>query len=214
MATERTRKKIVDAFMALAETHRYDDITLTAVAERASVDLATLRGAYDSKLAMIEDFARRIDLAVLKDGDEDMGEEPARDRLFDVIMRRFDALAPYKSALKSLLRSARRDPVLAVSLNRISVVSQNWMLSAAGIETGGWLGLAKVQGLVIAYGRVFQVWLKDEDPGMARTMSALDRELRRGENLLQRLDGFLGMFPAPWRARERSEEAPKADASA
>ena len=39
-----------------------------------------------------------------------MAEEPPRERLFDVLMRRLEALAPHKAAIRSLLRSARRHP--------------------------------------------------------------------------------------------------------
>ena len=206
MVTERTRKKIVDKFMELAGETPWDDITMAAVAEHAGVDLATLRDAFDTKLTILEDFARRIDMAVLKSGDDD-ADEGARDRLFDVIMRRFDALAPYKAALKSLTRAARRDPVLAISFGRIASVSQAWMLTAAGIESGGLLGFAKVQGLMVAYGRVFRVWLKDDDPGLARTMSALDRELRRGETILTRVSGFM----APFAGKRRRTPEPAED---
>ena len=62
-----------------------------------------------------------------------MAEEPARERLFDVLMRRLEALAPYKEAVHSLLRSARRNPGLALALNAMAVRSQQWMLEAAGI---------------------------------------------------------------------------------
>lgn len=215
MVSERTRKKIVDAFMALAEERRWPDITLSAIAERADVDLTQLRGAYDTRIAIVEDFARRIDLAVLKGDGDDMSDETARERLFDVLMRRFDALAPHKRALRSLSDSARRDPALALALSRISAVSQNWMLTAAGIDSGGVFGLIKVQGLVLAYMRVFRVWLGDEDPGLAKTMSALDRELRRGERVLTRLSGLRGPFRRSRRQapRETGATAGPADAT-
>lgn len=211
MANERTRKKIVDAFMALARERGWNDITLTAIAERADVDLAVLRDAYDGRLAILEDFARRIDVAVLKGDDADMADETARERLFDVLMRRFDALGPHKSALRSLTASARRDPMLTIALGRIATVSQSWMLAAAGIESAGLFRLVAINGLVVAYARAFRVWLRDDDPGLARTMSALDRELRRGEAVLGRLNRVL------CRTRRRPasmvDDAPQTDAA-
>ena len=50
--------------------------------------------------------SRSIDRQVLAGGDADMAEEPPRERLFDVLMRRLEALAPHKAAVRSLLRSA------------------------------------------------------------------------------------------------------------
>ena len=64
-----------------------------------------------------------------------MAEEPPRERLFDVLMRRLEALAPYKDAVRSLMRSARRNPGLALALNGMALRSQRWMLTAAGIGT-------------------------------------------------------------------------------
>ena len=188
MATDRNRKKIIDAFMSLAETRDFEETSLVAIAEEAKVDLATLRDAYDGKLAILADFFRRIDMEVLKGEEEGAADETPRDRLFDVVMRRFDALAPYKGALSSLGHSARRDPFLTMALARLSSVSQNWMLTGAGIDTSGLYGLAKVNGMVLTYAKVFRTWLKDDDPGLARTMSVLDKELRRGEKVVSRLD--------------------------
>ena len=37
----------------------------------------------------------------------------------------------------------------------------------------------------MVYASVFGVWLEDDDPGLARTMAALDRRLRRGERTLR-----------------------------
>ena len=53
---------------------------------------------------------------------------PARERLFDVLMRRLEIMAPYRDAVRSLLRSARSNPPLALALNGLAVRSQQWML--------------------------------------------------------------------------------------
>ncbi|MGH9810464.1 MAG: hypothetical protein ACRD9W_24995, partial [Terriglobia bacterium] len=63
--------------------------------------------------------------------------------------------------------------------------SQHWMLQAAGIGTEGPLGGLRVSGLAVIYASVFRIWLDDEDPGLARTMAALDRRLRRGESAVR-----------------------------
>ncbi|MEZ5841935.1 MAG: TetR/AcrR family transcriptional regulator [Hyphomicrobiales bacterium] len=219
MATEKTRKKIVDSFMALAATKSWDEMTLPVVADAAGVDLATLRDAYDGRLKIVEDFARRIDTAVLKEGADDMAGEPARDRLFDVLMTRLDHLAPYRDALRNLMRAARRDPMLAASFNRIAVVSQGWMLAAAGIDASGTGGLVKVQGLAVGFARVVAVWLDEEDPDLPKTMAALDRELTRGERALRAVDRIACLVPDRFRPagfgkRCRKTETPEPEAAA
>ena len=45
----------------------------------------------------------------------------------------------------------------------------------------------------MTYASVFGVWLEDDDPGLARTMAALDRRLRRGERAIASFDRVTGM---------------------
>ena len=111
-----------------------------------------------------------------------MAEESPRERLFDVLMRRLELLEPRKAAVRSLLRSCRRDPGLAFVLNGLAVRSQQWMLTAADIDASGPRGMMRAQGLAWL-SSVLQVWIDDDDPGLARTMAALDRALARGQRL-------------------------------
>ena len=127
------RDKAIDALMALLAEHRFEEIGLAEVAGRAGLKLSELRGEFGSTLAIVAAHMKDIDRAVLAGDGADMAEEPARERLFDVLMRRLEALAPYKEAVHSLMRSARRNPGLALALNAMAVRSQQWMLEAAGI---------------------------------------------------------------------------------
>ncbi len=141
-----------------------------------------------------------------------MSEEPPRERLFDVLMRRLDALRPHRAALRGLARSARQDPLLAASLNRTALISQRWMLTAAGIRFEGLLGAAVTQGLVVSFARVLRVFLDEEDAGMPRTMAALDRELRRAQSSFERLERVGRLFRRPER-RSRPQPHPDAQPS-
>ena len=131
------RDKAVDALMALLAEHSFEEIGLAEVAGRAGLKLSELRAEFGSTLAIFAAHIKDIDRAVLAGGDADMAEEPARERLFDVLMRRLEALAPYKEAVRSMMRSARRNPGLALALNAMAVRSQRWMLEAAGIGASG-----------------------------------------------------------------------------
>src|SRR5437016_2706373 len=83
--------------------------------------LADLRGHFASKLAILTAQIKEIDRAVLSGGDADMAEEPPRERLFDVLMRRIEALSSHKEAVRSLARSAACNPGLALALNSLAV---------------------------------------------------------------------------------------------
>ncbi len=112
------RARVVDALMALAARQPWDMITLSAIAEEAGISLADLRDLYPSKGAILGSFVRRIDRIVLEGTGEDMQDQPARDRVLDVMMRRFDALLPYRDALRSISRGFERDPLGMLALNQ------------------------------------------------------------------------------------------------
>jgi AcrR family transcriptional regulator len=172
--------------MLLAETS-IERISLAEIADSAGVTLAQMRGEFGSPLAILAAHLKDIDRAVLAEDFSDMEEEPPRERLFDVLMRRLEKLAPHRQSVRSLLRSARRSAPLAFALNGLAVRSQKWMLAAAGIGASGPRGALRAQGLALLYSSVLRTWVRDDDPGLARTMAALDRALARG----QRFAGFL-----------------------
>ncbi len=196
------RDKAIDALMALLAEHRFEEIGLAEVAGRAGLKLSELRGEFGSTLAIVAAHMKDIDRAVLVGDGADMAEEPARERLFDVLMRRLEALAPYKEAVHSLMRSARRNPGLALALNAMAVRSQQWMLEAAGIGAHGPRGALRAQGAALMFARVLSVWFDDDEAGLDRTMAALGRGLASAE----RWDGFVGdlcAIPCAIRGRRR-----------
>jgi AcrR family transcriptional regulator len=181
------RDRIIAALLTLLAEKPFERIGLADIATAAGVTLAQLRGEFASPLAILAGHIKDVDRAVLGRDFSDMTEEPARERLFDVLMARLETLAPHRAAIRSLLRSAGRNPPLAMALNRMAVRSQQWMLTAAGLHAAGPRGLLRAQGLAVLFGSVLRTWIHDDDTGLARTMAALDRALGRG----QRLAGFL-----------------------
>jgi AcrR family transcriptional regulator len=187
-AAPSKRDAVVDALMDLASDRPWNDIELNDLAEAAGVTLSELRDLFPSKGAVLGAFSRRIDKQVLEGTSDDLREEPARERIFDVMMRRLDALTPYRRALRRIIFALRQDPLALAALNRQGLNAMRYMLAAAGISTEGPLGGLKLQGAVIVFSNTLQTWLEDDDPTQARTMARLDRELRRGERVLERAE--------------------------
>ncbi len=128
-----------------------------------------------------------------------------RDAIFEVVMSRFDVLAAYKPALKSIAASWPADPALLRAL----AASQAWMLRAAGVSARRARGQARAAGLGAVYASVFRTWLEDDDPGLARTMAALDRRLRRGERTLKSVEEVEGHAVPPCRhVHRRPQDVP------
>ncbi len=175
-------KKVVDAALRLAAERGWRNVSLADIAAGAKLDLASLYQAYPSKSAILGAYLGRIDEKVLAGTDSSLAGEDARDRLFDVIMRRFDAMAPDKEALRSISGGLAADPLTAVCMVSRWKRSLAWMLEAAAIETGGPRGRMRVRGLGLIAAATFRAWLRDETDDQSKTMAALDKGLRRAES--------------------------------
>jgi ubiquinone biosynthesis protein COQ9 len=204
------RGRILKAALDVAAEKPWADVALADVAARADLGLDGLRSEVASKADLLSKLLRAIDDAVLKTAPRPSAELSKRDALFEVIMARFDLLGPYKPALKSIHASGAADFSLAAPY----LASQHWMLQAAGIATDGLAGGARVAGLALAYASVFRTWLGDEDPGLGKTMAALDRQLRRGESAMQNLEKTAGFLGRMGKAFGEAAKAAAASASA
>lgn len=205
------REAIVTAFMGLLAERPLGEVTLADTAERAGLSLGQVRAAFGSRFEIVAAFVASIDKAVLDGIDADLADQDTKERLFDVLMRRLDLLAPHKEAVRRLSAAAMRDPGLALALNGLAVQSQRWMLAAAGVEVPGAGGAIRAQGLAIAFAKVVKAWLDDEDPALARTMRVLDDELIRAGRAAGALRAveraaspLLGLICAPFGRRRRA----------
>ena len=187
-------QRIIDAAFELALERGWRDLSLAEIAEAAGLPLSQVYPAFPSKQAILNGFSRGIDAAMLAEGTEDL-DLPARDRLFDMIMRRFDALQPYKEALGVILQDQLRDPLAACcGLGRLGH-SMAATLEAAGFSTTGCRGVLRIKGLSAIYLSAVRVWLRDDSEDMAKTMAHLDKQLARVDSLIGRLAS-----PRPQRA--------------
>ena len=171
--------QVIDAALALATERGWRGLSLAEIAAAAKLPLSKVYPAYSSKAAILRGFTRRIDAAVLATEEPDAGEGNARDRLFDVLMRRFDALKPHRQALGNIVCDQARDPVSALcGLARLER-SMAAMLEAARLSAGGLRGLLRAKALGWAYLATLRVFLRDDSSDLAATMAALDRNLSR-----------------------------------
>ena len=173
--------RIIDAALTLAAARGWRRTGLSDIAAEAGVTLAELRGAFSSKASILNGFVRRTDNQVLAMG---MAEgSSARDRLFDLLMRRFDVLHPYRDAVSAIVRDSVSDPLAPLCHGPRLICSMAWMLEAAGLNSAGPGGMIRTKGLALVYLAALRAWLTDDSADQARTMAVLDRGLRQAEAL-------------------------------
>jgi ubiquinone biosynthesis protein COQ9 len=126
--------RIRQAAFALAERMGWTDISMAQIAREARLSLIELMRHAPSKAAILESFGRDIDEAMVQVFEKHPAEGGPHDRLFDVILRRLEIMAPYRSVVASVLQTARRDPAEGLKLLQSVSDSIGWMLSAARVE--------------------------------------------------------------------------------
>ena len=178
--------KIIDTAFALVRERGWRDLSLAEIAEAAGEPLSRVYPVFSSKQAILEGFADRVDAEMLAEEGEGL-DTPARDRLFDMLMRRFDALQPHREALGTILQDQLQDPLaVCCGLQRLAR-SMAATLEAAGFSTTGCRGVLRLKGLSAIYLSTLRVWLRDDSADMAKTMAHLDKQLTRVDSLIGRL---------------------------
>jgi len=176
--------RIIDAALTRIASDGWRHLSLAAVADAAGLPILRVYRTFGSKQAILRALHRRVDEAALAQPPPAEPAERPRDRLFDLLMRRFDKLQPYKPALEVLRRELPGDPATLLCAGTALLRSMRWMLEAADISTGGFRGALAVELTAVAYLATMRVWQRDDLPDLARTMAALDARLRRIERWL------------------------------
>lgn len=182
--TEFDSALIASAFRLAAE-RGWTQVSVAAAARAAALPLHEARARFPAKPMLLLRFGRIADQAALMDVPAD---GPVRDRLFDLLMRRFDVLQAHRAGVLALLRALPADPPTALLLALATRRSMRWMLEAVDVSTRGVRGELRVRGLIAVWLWTVRTWERDESADLSTTMAALDTALQRAE----RAAGWLG----------------------
>lgn len=153
-------------------------MTLVDAARAAGLSVAEVRVRFPGKLTLLRRFGAMLDQAALATAP---AEGPPRDRLFDLLMNRFDAMKPHRSGLRALLRHLPGDPPLALGLACATRRSMRWILQTAGVSTVGLRGELRVRATVAVWLWALRAFERDATEDLAPTMAALDTALSRAQ---------------------------------
>jgi AcrR family transcriptional regulator len=175
---------IAAAAVRLAGERGWRNLPLEDIAAEAGVEPRTLMAHYICRPEILDGFERMIDRRMLAGAAAGDIDDKPRDRLFDIIMERFDALLPYRDGVRRITRELPFDPasgmVLAASMPR----SVARMFAGARIALNGPTMPLKLAVLGAAYLATFRVWLTDENQDLGKTMATLDKQLDRTMSLI------------------------------
>lgn len=180
-ATGDLDSRLIESMLSLVAQDGWAAATLPAIASRSETKLSEMYPVWRSRMAVLAAFIHRIDREVVETDFGFAPEDTVRDRLFEVLMRRFDALQPHREAVRRIRDGIMRDPATSAAMMRHVACSMTWMLQAAGLSTDGLSGKVKIAGLTGIWLRCVAVWVEDESEDMSRTMAELDRALKRAD---------------------------------
>lgn len=180
------REKILNAAATLFAEKGWSRVSLDELRQSSGVETRIFDSHFDSKLAIVEGLVRKF-TAESVDGALFDPEDSIRDRLFELLMMRFDAALAYKPAIRSLSRAAPLDPELALTLGFALARAMARTLEIAGVRVRGPFGLMRIEAMTAIQAGATRKWLHDDSPDMAATMAFLDRQLGFAERLAERL---------------------------
>jgi AcrR family transcriptional regulator len=184
----------IAGFWRVVAERGWHDVSMRAVAAEAGLEAAELRRRFAAPQSILEAHGRAVDAEVVAGTVDDPTSTP-RDRLFDVLMRRIDALTPHRAGVVRLWDDLPRTPLLGLTLAGQLPVSMAWMLEAAGLSASGVKGALRVQGLGLVWLATLRAWAEDDSADLSTTMAALDRALDQADRAARWLS--LGETEAP-----------------
>ena len=202
MEDKQLDESLIASVFSQAALRGWADVNIAEAARDAELPLDRVRARFPGRGAVLLRFGIMADQAALAAGSS---EPSPRERLFDMVMTRFDVLQRHRAGILQLLRAMRTDPSTSLLLYGATLRSMKWLLDGASIPSTGLVGGLRVHGLLALWLYALRAWETDESADLAATMAAVDRGLDRAiqaENML------------PGRSRGPAEEAAEVFAEA
>lgn len=190
-APPEARDRILDAAVALAEEVGWDGVRLHEVAQRSGLPLAEILTHYRDLDAVADAWFGRAWAAMLAPPPAGFAALPARERIYQALMRWFDASAAHRRVTGQMLRTKLYPShphhwvPLVFNLSR----SIHWLREAALLDATGARRQMEEVGLSALFLATLADWLRDDTPGQERTRERLRRRLDGADRAMARIWG-------------------------
>ncbi|MDH3474887.1 MAG: hypothetical protein OEM59_14490 [Rhodospirillales bacterium] len=181
--------RILDTALELAEETAWAPLKLSEVAARLEVPLAQVLAHYRDKDAVANAWFGRALAAMLEAPPAHFADLPAKERLYLLFLRWFDALTPHREVTGQMLREklhpAHPHHWVPMIFNLSRTIQ--WLRDAAGLEARGRRRQMEEVGLTALFLATLPVWLADDSPDQARTRDFLRARLDQADRAMARL---------------------------
>lgn len=180
-------RKIARAALKLAGQGAWEDVTPEQIARTAKIAAVKMLELFPNTVAILPVIVRLIDEDMAEAAENPDESASARDRLFEIMMARFDVLQTWRDGVISIADAGKKSPKMLCAILSAQMNSMRETLELAGLDEDGTRGLTKAAGLLAVYDLTFLRWMRDDTPDMSATMSALDRNLRYADGMAKAL---------------------------
>ncbi len=183
--------RIVDTAVAMAEESGWSGVRLRRVAGQLGVPLSEVRRHFRDLDAVADAWFERANQAMLAPAEHNFADLPARQRLYALLVRWFDALAAHRRPTGAMIAAKLYLPhphhwvPLIFNLSR----TIQWLRDAGGLDAAGRRRQIEEIGLSALFLATLAVWTRDDTPGQERTRAFLDHALARADGAMVRLFG-------------------------
>ena len=180
------KDRAINAALDSAAEQPWQNVRFEDILERAKIDPNEAFEYFDDKADILAAYGRLIDKQML----ENIGNIEGlnhREQIFDLLMERFDIVNNNRDAVISVLNSFKAEPKNALETLPHLSRSMSRVLEAAGIDTKGIIGCARITAITGVYLYALKTWMSDESPDLAKTMATLDKTLEKAEMIYNSL---------------------------
>lgn len=173
----------------MIEKEGWKSFTFAKASQASGIPLSTFKKHFNAPADVMIHLFQKIDRDVLEHhvASENLSK---KDRIFEILMERFDAATPYKPVLRRFWHDWLHSPDDFPSLTCQGYSSMTWMLEAVGLNPRGISGIIRVQALTTLYVLTLRTWFDDDSPDLGKTMTFLDKGLSKMEQAAAWLNNF------------------------
>lgn len=182
--TTKIRISLMEAALRIAAVKPWEFVSTYEIAAEAGETLAQLTEIFPHKHRIVEEIISSLDTEVEQKFPDLDEKSSSRDRLFDVLMERFEMANQHRAAHASFFKSfgwTKTESCHDVAMMRSSMTR---MAKLAGIDVSLPFGPLRIMGLCALHSWVLLTWIKDDSPDLVRTMAQLDKSLGYAEKAL------------------------------
>ncbi len=182
-------QRILDRTVGLAAEVGWERVRLRRVAEDLGITLPELLTHYRALDAIADAWFRRALDAMLAPTEVGFADLPARERVYLVMVRWFEAQRDQRAVVGQMLSAKLYASHLHYWVPAIFHLSRliQWVRDAACLDAPGRRRQVEEVGLTLLFLVTLRVWLRDETDDLATTRRFLRRRLKEADRLLATL---------------------------